>query len=61
MCLICVEYHKKKMTKDEAKRALPEMIMFSKTDKEKVHFEKLSKSSDADFEKEVENFVKSKN
>jgi hypothetical protein len=49
------------MTKDEAKRALPEMIMFSKTDKEKVHFEKLSKSSDADFEKEVENFVKSKN
>lgn len=58
MCLICVEYQKKRMTKEEIKRALPEMIMFSKTEKDKEHFEKLSTSSDNEFEIEVENYIK---
>jgi hypothetical protein len=60
MCLICVEYNKKKMTKEEIKRALPEMIMFSKTDKEKKHYEKLSNLTDKEqeFELEVENYIK---
>lgn len=60
MCLICIEYQKKKMTREEVKKALPEMIMFSKTDNEKKHYEKLSSISDEDFELEVENYMKTK-
>jgi hypothetical protein len=62
MCLICVEYHKKRMTRDEVKRALPEMIEFAKKDsKEKRHYEKLSELSDdeTEFEIEVVNYIKS--
>lgn len=58
MCLICVEYQKNKMTREEVKKALPEMIMFSKTDKDKKHYEKLSAVSDEEFELEVENYMK---
>ena len=57
MCLICIEYHKKKMTKEEVKKALPEMIMFAKSANEKLHFEKLSKSNDKDFELIIEDFI----
>jgi hypothetical protein len=60
MCLICVEYQKKRMTKEEIKKALPEMMMFSKTEKDKSHYEKLSSANDAEFEIEVENFMKTK-
>ncbi len=41
MCLICVEYYYQRMTKDELKNALPEMVMFAKTEEEKNHFKKL--------------------
>ncbi len=41
MCLICVEYNKKRMTKEELKKALPEMVMFAKTEEERNHFKKL--------------------
>ncbi len=57
MCLICVEYHKQRMTKEEVKRALPEMVMFSKTEKEKTHYEKLLKFEDSEFELEIENYI----
>jgi len=43
MCLLCVEFQKAKMTREEVLKALPEMIMFAKTEKEKEHFEKLKK------------------
>lgn len=58
MCLICIEYQKKKMTREEVKKALPEMIMFSKTDKDRKHYEKLSTVSDEEFEMEVETYMK---
>ncbi len=58
MCLICVEYYFKRMTKDEVKNALPEMIMFAKTEEERIHFKKLqSMNSDQEIEQEVENYV----
>lgn len=41
MCLICVEYYYQRMTKDELKNALPEMVMFAKTEEERNHFKKL--------------------
>ncbi len=41
MCLLCVEYNKKRMTKEELKKALPEMVMFAKTEEERNHFKKL--------------------
>jgi hypothetical protein len=41
MCLICVEYYYKRMTKDEMKKALPEMVMFAKNEEERNHFKKL--------------------
>lgn len=41
MCLICVEYYYQRMTKDELKNALPEMVMFAKTEDERNHFKKL--------------------
>jgi arsenate reductase-like glutaredoxin family protein len=62
MCLICIEYHKKRMTREELKRALPEMITFAKKDSnEKKHYEKLSELSDdeAELELEVASYIKS--
>lgn len=41
MCLICVEYYYQRMTKEELKNALPEMVMFAKTEEERSHFKKL--------------------
>lgn len=41
MCLICVEYYYQRMTKEELKNALPEMVMFAKTEEERNHFKKL--------------------
>ncbi len=41
MCLICVEYYHQRMTKAELKNALPEMVMFAKTEEERNHFKKL--------------------
>lgn len=66
MCLICIEFNKKKMTREELKKAMPEMIMFAKTPEEQKHFEELQKLSDqasdeilADFTQEnTKNYVK---
>lgn len=41
MCLICVEYYYKRMTRDEVKKALPEMVLFATTEEEKNHYKKL--------------------
>ncbi len=41
MCLICVEFNKKRMTLDEVKRALPEMVIFAKNEDERSHYKKL--------------------
>lgn len=54
MCLMCVEYNKKRMTRQEMLRALPEMIMFAKNEEERAHFERLKKLEGTDLEYEVE-------
>lgn len=41
MCLICVEFFKNRMTIDEVKKALPEMVMFAKDENERAHYKKL--------------------
>ena len=41
MCLICVEYYFNRMTKEEVKNALPEMVLFAKNNEEKNHYKKL--------------------
>jgi len=46
MCLICVEYNKKRMTRDELKKALPEMVMFAKNEEERAHYKKLQSLND---------------
>ncbi len=66
MCLICVEYYYKRMTKDELKRALPEMVMFAKTEEEKNHYKKLqsfenSEESDLELEREVKKHISKSN
>lgn len=54
MCLICVEYYYKRMTTDELKKALPEMVMFAKNEEERNHFKKLQTlSSPEEIEEEV--------
>lgn len=41
MCLICVEFFKNRMTIEEVKRALPEMVMFANNEEERAHYKKL--------------------
>lgn len=41
MCLICVEFFKNRMTVEEVKRALPEMVMFANNEEERAHYKKL--------------------
>jgi hypothetical protein len=56
MCLICVEFINQRMTRDEVRKALPEMIMFAKSEEDKAHFKKLqSLDSNEDFLEEVKN------
>ena len=44
------------MTRDEVRKALPEMIMFAKSEEDKAHFKKLqSLDSNEDFLEEVKN------
>lgn len=57
MCLICVEYNKKRMTKEELKNALPEMVMFAKTDEERNHFKKLQLIGESADELSLEDFT----
>jgi hypothetical protein len=54
---MCVEYNKKRMTRQEMLRALPEMIMFAKNEEERAHFEHLKKLEGTDLEYEVESHV----
>lgn len=57
MCLICVEINKKRMTRAEVKKALPEMVMFAKTEEERNHFKKLQSLGDSLDEQELQNFA----
>ncbi len=57
MCLICVEYNKKRMTRNEVKKALPEMVMFAKTEEERNHFKKLQSLGETIDEVDFEKFT----
>ena len=57
MCLICVEYNKKRMTREEMLRALPEMIMFAKNEQDREHFERLKKLDGDDLLDEMKNHL----
>lgn len=48
MCLICVEYNLKRMTKEEMRKALPEMVMFAKNEEERSHYKKLQSLDNQD-------------
>lgn len=54
MCLICVEYNKKKMTRQEMLQAIPEMILFAKSEPEREHFERLKKLDGNDLNDEIQ-------
>lgn len=54
MCLICVEYYYQRMTRDEVKKALPEMVLFAKTEEERNHYKKLqTMDSNEEMDEEV--------
>lgn len=57
MCLICVEFNKKRMTREEVKRALPEMVMFAKSEDDKNHYKKLQVLGDSSDENALEDFI----
>jgi hypothetical protein len=57
MCLICVEYNKKRMTRDEVRKALPEMVMFAKTEEDKNHYKKLQILGESSNESDLEDFT----
>lgn len=62
MCLICVEYYHQRMTKDEMRKALPEMVMFAKTEEERNHYKKLqSLNSPEDILEEAKQYVGKQN
>lgn len=46
MCLMCIEIAKGRMTLDEAKRALPEMIETTQSEKERQHYQEMSEASE---------------
>ena len=45
------------MTREEIKKALPEMVMFAKTEEDKNHYKKLQILGESSNEKELEDFV----
>jgi hypothetical protein len=48
----------KRMTKDEMKKALPEMVMFAKNEEERNHYKKLQSMDDtSELEEEVKNHI----
>lgn len=57
MCLICVEFNKKRMTRSELKKALPEMVMFAKNEEERGHYKKLLSLGEAADEQELSTFT----
>ncbi len=48
MCLICVEFNKNRMTFEEVKRALPEMIIFANDDLAKKHYLELQNAKNSE-------------
>ncbi len=57
MCLICVEFNLKRMTRDEVRKALPEMVMFAKTEEDRNHFKKLQSLGESNDDKELQIFI----
>ncbi len=57
MCLICVEYNLKRMTREELNKALPEMVMFAKSEEERSHFKKLQSLGETANDDELQDFV----
>jgi hypothetical protein len=57
MCLICVEFNKKRMTKTELNKALPEMVMFAKNEEERSHFKKLQILSNSTDDTDLSSFT----
>jgi hypothetical protein len=57
MCLICVEYNMKRMTRDEVRKALPEMVLFAKTEEDRNHFKKLQSLGESNDEKLLQDFI----
>lgn len=45
------------MTRSEVKKALPEMVMFAKTEEERNHFKKLQSLGDSTNEQDLEDFA----
>ncbi|MEA9356390.1 hypothetical protein SHI21_09260 [Bacteriovorax sp. PP10] len=45
------------MTRSEVKKALPEMVMFAKTEEERNHFKKLQSLGDSNNEQDLEDFA----
>lgn len=45
------------MTREEMLRALPEMIMFAKTENDRAHYERLKKLDGDDLEDEIKNHL----
>lgn len=41
MCMLCIEYSKKRMTKDEYRTALLELLTTPKNDEESDHYKRL--------------------
>lgn len=48
MCMICVEFFHQRMTREELKKAIPEMVRFAKNEEERAHFKKLEHSQSND-------------
>jgi hypothetical protein len=48
---MCIEIAKDRMTIQEARRALPELIETTKNDQDRRHFQELNRSSDEELEK----------
>lgn len=57
MCLICVEFNLKRMTRDEVRKALPEMVMFAKTEEDRNHYKKLQILGESNDDKELQSFI----
>lgn len=57
MCLICVEFSKLRMTLTEVKKALPEMVMFAKSEEERNHLLKLQALGESLDETELQKFT----
>ena len=48
MCMICVEFFHQRMTREELKKAIPEMVRFAKSEEERAHYKKLEHSESSD-------------